>query len=66
MPEYTKIEFSVEERIAYIVLSPPGRKPPTLDWDSLEQLDATLAQIEKEAEEIDAVIVRSSSLRRRM
>ena len=59
MSDSTKIRLELEEDIATLFLRPPGSKPPTLDLQTLEDLESCVAEIQHKQPRV--VLMRSTS-----
>lgn len=61
MSDSTSIGLEIEEDVATIFLQPPDGKPPTLDLQTLEELDKCIDEIQSKQPQV--VLVRSASKR---
>jgi enoyl-CoA hydratase len=61
LTDSTQIRFAVNQNIATVSLEPPGNKPPTLDLEVLQQLEACVVEIERKKPRV--VVLRSASER---
>ena len=59
MTDSTQINLGVDEDIATLSLEPPGNKPPTLDLEVLQQLEARVEEIGRRQPRV--VLLRSTS-----
>lgn len=61
MIDSTQIKLVLDEDIATLSLEPPGNKPPTLDLDVLQELEASIEEIQRARPRV--VVLRSASER---